>query len=136
MQAPIIFLYDFEIDNQSKPKELRKSKDESYTIKTNTHMPIEFALVIYYLDYKELEDEYFSYIGKDSLDVFVKAMNIIFSCNFSKTWNETNDMWWQRRHFATRFCYLCGEKYNYDMRNFIKVRDHCHYSRHYCGSAH
>ena len=84
MQAPIIFLYDFEIDNQSKPKELRKSKDESYTIKTNAHMPIEFALVIYYLDYKELEDEYFSYIGKDCLDVFVKAMNIIFSCNFSK----------------------------------------------------
>ena len=54
-----------ETDDQSKLKELRKNQGESYTVKTNEHMPIGFALAIYYLEDIEHENEYFCYIVKD-----------------------------------------------------------------------
>ena len=45
-----------EPDDQSKLKELRKNQGESYTVKTNEHMPIGFALAIYYLEDIEHEN--------------------------------------------------------------------------------
>ena len=33
-------------------------------------------------------------------------------------------------------CYLCGDKFNMSVRNFVKVKDHCHGTGKYWGSAH
>ena len=36
---------------------------------------------------------------------------------------------------AATVCCLCGEKFNWEDKNFRKVRNHCHYAGKYCRTA-
>ena len=69
-------------------KKLRKNNDELFTVKTGEHMPVGFALAIYYLEGIESVNKYFCYIGDDCLDVFVKMMDEILT-NFTTFPRET-----------------------------------------------
>ena len=73
LQPSFIVVYNFETmivdtDDQSKLEELRKNKDESFTVKTGKHAPIKLALTVHYLEGIG-QNKYFSYIGEDCLDV-------------------------------------------------------------------
>lgn len=75
LQLPITVAYDFEIiiDDQSKLEELRGKKDKSYTIKTDKHIPVGFALAIQYSeDIKCKKREYFCNRGRDFLLTLLK----------------------------------------------------------------
>lgn len=64
------WLWDNDCRNMISLKELRKNQDESYTVKTNEHMQIGFALAIYYLKDIEHENDYFCYIVKGCVVMF------------------------------------------------------------------
>lgn len=119
-------------------KKLRKNKDELFTVKTGEHMPVGFALAIYYLEGIESVNEYFCYIGDDCLDVFVKMMDEILT-KFTTFPRETmlamtNDK--KMKHSVAAVCYLYSEKYDQKYKNFKKASDHCRYTGKHRGAAH
>ena len=95
-------------------------------------MSIRFALAVYYLENMGCKYGYFCYIGEDCLDVSVKKMNEILT-NFEtflrkKMLAMTNDE--KMKHHAAAVCYLWTEKFNREDKNFVKVKDHSHYTGH------
>ena len=82
---PLTAVYNFEIRfvetvARSKLRELERTQINHLLWKpAGFHIPVEFALAIYYLEGMGRENEYFSYTGEDCLDVFVKNLDEILS---------------------------------------------------------
>lgn len=84
LQAPFIIVYEFETVFAEakwslKTGRFKTNKDESVTVKNLEYIPIGFALSIHYLEDMGCGNLYFSYIGEDCLDVFVKKLDKILS---------------------------------------------------------
>ena len=78
------------------------------------------------------------YRGEDSINKFMQQMlsevqycQKIISTKFKKPLNMTNE---EEHMFKTAVeCHICGQQYK---ETDIRVRDHCHITRQYRGSAH
>lgn len=78
----VTVVYDFQTifeklaETELKKRRIIGKKDQSFTVKTRTHVPTNFALIAYYS--KEAltnECEYFTYRGKDCKDAFADFAN-------------------------------------------------------------
>lgn len=49
---------------------------------------------------------------------------------------KINNIKKKREHRAETICYLCSEKFNWNVRSFYRVSDHCHYTRKYQSATH
>ena len=79
------------------------------------------------------------YRGKDSSKKFCqdlkKQARLIVDCEKKEMIKLTEEE--QYRHDTRKLCFLCKKTFFEDAKNnYIKVRDHCHYTGKYRGEAH
>ena len=122
-------------DTESLIKEMHNcdpNPQNSYTKKYQKHEPISFSYYIKCFDNSVYEPRLSTYTGKDAMDVFIKWLEedvkaianikpkeMIFTEEDKKRFNKSRE------------CWICREPLKDD-----KVRDHCHYTGRYRGSAH
>ena len=121
-----------------KPKKGRPPEERSYTEKYQKHTACSFGykVVCHY-------DQYYSgdvviYRGEDCIQKFMKCMfeevkncQSIIRDNFNKPLKMTNED--EKAFKKATHCHICEKKYRVDD---VPVRDHCHVTGKYRGSAH
>ena len=111
---------------------------KSSTTQVNKHKMCRYSLFTQCsLDEKKNVIDYFR--GKDCLKNFYqdlkKQVKLIVDYEKKEMVKLTSEE--QYRHDARKICFLCKKPFFEDAKNnYIKVRDHCHYTGKYRGTAH
>ena len=130
---PVYFIIYADMESLLEPiQNCAPNPTNSYTNKHEKHKPISFSYYIKCFDESVYESRLKTYTGIDAMEVFIKWIEedvkaialipnkeMVFTEQDRKNFTESTD------------CWLCGEPLNND-----KVRDHCHYTGKYRGSAH
>ena len=117
------------------------SDQQSYTEKYQRHTACSFGYkVVYHYD-KKYSKDIVIYRGSDPISKFMKCMfeelnncQKIMRENFNKPLQMTNRD--EKAFKKATHCHICGRKYKPDDEENIPVRDHCHITGKYRGSAH
>ena len=121
-----------------KPKKGRPPEERSYTEKYQKHTACSFGYkVVCHYDEKYSGDVVI-YRGEDCIQRFIKCMfeevkncQSIIRDNFNKPLKMTNED--EESFQKATHCHICEKKYRVDD---VPVRDHCHITGKYRGSAH
>ena len=121
-----------------KPKKGRPPEERSYTEKYQKHTACSFGYkVVCHYD-KEYSGDVVIYRGEDCIQKFMKCMfeevkncQSIIRDNFNKPLKMTNED--EKSFQKATHCHICEKKYRVDD---VPVRDHCHVTGKYRGSAH
>ena len=121
-----------------KPKKGRPPEERSYTEKYQKHMACSFGYkVVCYYD-KKYSGDVVIYRGEDCIQKFMKCMfeevkncQSIIRDNFNKPLKMTKKD--EKAFKMATHCHICEKKYRVDD---VPVRDHCHVTGKYRGSAH
>ena len=121
-----------------KPKKGRPPEERSYTEKYQKHTACSFGYkVVCHYDEKYSEDVVI-YRGEDCIQKFMKCMfeevkncQSIIRDNFNKPLKMTKKD--EKAFTKAKRCHICEKKYTDDD---VPVRDHCHVTGKYRGSAH
>ena len=121
-----------------KPKKGRLPEERSYTEKYQRHTACSFGYKMVCHYDKSYSGDYFIYRGKDCIQRFIKCMfeevkncQSIIRDNFNKPLKMTNED--EKSFKMATHCHICEKKYRVDD---VPVRDHCHITGKYRGSAH
>ena len=112
--------------------------DKSSTTQLNKHIMCGYSLVTHCsFDKKNNANDY--YRGKDCLKKFCqdlkKQAKSIFDFEKKEMIKLIQEE--QYKHDSRKYCFLCKKTFFEDAKNnYIKKRDHCHYTGKYRGSAH
>ena len=142
---PFMLYADFEcilkpVDERNRDKMNRmntKRKGKApYTEKINTHVPSGWCVHSTFA-YGDVPDPLKMYRGKDCVEKFVEyieeEVKRLYETFPQQPMIKITDVL-KREHEAAEKCHICLKEFN-DLRN-RKVRDHCHYTGLYCGTAH
>ena len=144
-KAPFMLHADFEsilkpVDEQYRDRMItmkteRKGK-APYTEKINTHVPSGWCVHSTFA-YGDVSDLLRLYRGKDCVEKFVEyieeEVKRLYKTFPRQPMTRLTDVL-KREHEAAEKCHICLKEFN-DPRN-RKVRDHCHYTGLYRGTAH
>ena len=137
LPAPFGIYADLECTTE-KISGCQPSDRKSYTEKYQKHTACSFGYkVVCYYDEKYSGDVVI-YRGEDCIQKFMKCMfEEVKNCqkimreNFNKPLKMTNED--EESFQKATHCHICEKKYRVDD---VPVRDHCHITGKYCGSAH
>ena len=137
LPVPFGIYADFECTTE-KISSCQPSDKKSYTEKYQKHTACSFGYkVVCHYD-KSYSGDYFIYRGKDCIQRFIKCMfeevkncQSIIRDNFNKPLKMTNKD--EKAFKMATHCHICEKKYRVDD---VPVRDHCHVTGKYRGSAH
>ena len=131
LKAPFVIYADFEcLTTRTGSVSTKELKTDKY----QHHRPCGF--MIHVVNSIDGSSEPFLYRGEDCMDVFVKKMievkdSIMNKMKENKEIIMRADDW---RDFKTaKNCFICGKDFKEDDK---KVRDHCHFTGKYRGTAH
>ena len=137
LPVPFGIYADFECTTE-KISGCQPSDRKSYTQQYQKHTACSFGYkVVCHYD-KSYSGDYVIYRGKDCIQKFIKCMfeevkncQSIIRDNFNKPLKMTNED--EKSFKMATHCYICEKKYRVDD---VPVRDHCHVTGKYRGSAH
>ena len=137
LPVPFGIYADFECTTE-KISGCQPSDKKSYTEKYQKHTACSFGYkVVCHYD-KSYSGDYFIYRGKDCIQRFIKYMfeevkncQSIIRDNFNKPLKMNNED--EKSFQEATHCHICEKKYRVDD---VPVRDHCHVTGKYRGSAH
>ena len=137
LPVPFSIYADFECITE-KVSTCQQSDKKSYTEKYQKHTACSFGYkVVCYYDQKYSGDVVI-YRGEDCIEKFMKCMfeqvkncQKIIRDNFNKPLKMTNED--EESFNEATHCHICEKKYKVDD---VPVRDHCHITGEYRGSAH
>ena len=146
LPVPFCIYADFEC-NTEKISGCQPSNSKSYTHKYQKHTACSFGykVVCHYdnlgsqgPDHKKYSGDVVIYRGEDCIEKFMKCMfeevknwQKIIRDNFNKPLKMTNED--EESFQKATHCHICEKKYKVDD---VPVRDHCHITGKYRGSAH
>ena len=142
LKVPFIIYADLECLLQ-KINTCQNNPDKSYTEKKATHRPSGYSLVTC-CSFDKSKNERKYYRGEDCMKMFCKdlkeqAMKII---NYEKKeMIQLNDEE-KETHENQKICYICEQEFcanknnEKEFRKMRNIRDHCHYTGKYRGTAH
>ena len=112
----------------------------SFTTKVGEYIPSGFS-VSTILSFKSRENKHDVYRGKDCMKKFCESLreHATKIINFKKNKTKSLAKEQQESYENAKICYICKEKFEnkyFKDEKYRKVRDHCHYTREYRGSAH
>ena len=140
LPVPFVIYADFESIIE-KISTCQPSDVKSYTDKYQKHTTCSFGYkVVCHYDKKYSKDVVI-YRGEDAINKFMKCMFREVKCcqtvikeNFNKPLQMTRDD--EINFKKATHCHICEKKYNPCEKENIPVRDHCHVTGKYRGSAH
>ena len=138
-KAPFIIYADLECIIE-KIDECKNNPEHSSTTKVSTHIPSGFSMSTL-SSFRSIENKHDVYRGRDCMKKFCEylrehAMKILISKR-KKMKLLTKEQ--QESYEDAKICYICKEKFENKYlkdKKYRKVRDHCHYTREYRGTAH
>ena len=140
LPVPFAIYADFE-SIVEKISSCKPSDKKSYTEKYQKHTPCSFGYkVVCHYDKKYSKDVVI-YRGEDCIDKFMKCMfeevencQKIIKKDFNKPLQMTKED--EEAFRKATHCHICEKKYKKDDLENMPVRDHCHVTGKYRGSAH
>ena len=113
------------------------NSNESSTTKINKHTPSDYSIFTS-CSFDELKNKLNYYRGKDCMKTFCKdlrehATKII---NYEKKKMVPLTTKDETCYNKQKICYICKKEFNNNDKKQQKVRDHCHYTGKYRGTAH
>ena len=109
----------------------------SYTSKVTKHLPSGWCIYSKFT-YGEVKDPLRLYRGKDCLEKFCdyirQEANRLYHIFPKKPMDPLPPKQWKKYNKASR-CHICFKQFG-DSKKGPKVRDHCHYTGRYRGTAH
>lgn len=136
LKVPFVVFADFE-SILTPISTCEPNPEHSYTYQTSRHEAYSCA---YYIkcSYNEEKSKFMQYRGKDAVQIFLNRLEADLKEIYNKYLNIVIPMKPLTPEQDVEFmnssaCYICKRKYN---DNDVKVRDHCHLTGNYRGSAH
>ena len=137
LPVPFAIYADFECITENISR-CQPSKDKSYTEKYQKHTACSFGYKVLCHYDKKYSRDVVIYRGQDCIHKFLKCMfeevqncQKIMTENFNKPLQMTKDD--EESFRKATHCHICEKKYKVDD---LPVRDHCHVTGKYRGSAH
>ena len=140
LPVPFSIYADFECTTE-KISGCQPSDKKSYTEKYQKHTACSFGYkVVCHYD-EEYSGDVVIYRGEDCIEKFMKCMfeevkncQTIIRDNFNKPLKMTEED--EKAFEEATHCHICEKKYKVDDVDDVPVRDHCHITGKYRGSAH
>ena len=118
----------------------QNNPENSSTIKVSEHIPAGF-LMSTISSFKSIKNKLDVYRGKVCIKNFCESFreHAMKTINFKKKKMKLLTKEQQRSYKNAKICYICKEKFESKLfkdKKYCKVRDHCHYTGKYRGTAH
>ena len=115
----------------------QNNPSESSTTEINKHTPLGYSLFTH-CSFDKSKSKLDHYRGKDCMKMFCKDFREhatkIINCEKKKMAPLTTKV--KLHHNEQEICYICEKEFDKNDKKHYKVRDHCHYTGKYRGTAH
>ena len=136
MKLPFVIYADLEclLENMST---CINNPNESSTTKIDKHTPLGYSIFTH-CSFDKSKNKLNYYRGKDCMKKFSKDLREHVSkiTNYEKKKMIPLTAEEKIYHNKQKICYMCKKEFNNNEKKNYKVRDHCHYTGKYRGTAH
>ena len=136
MKLPFVIYADLEY-LLKKVSTCINNPNESSTTKINKHTPLGYSIFTH-CSFDESKTKLNYYRGKDCMKKFSKDLREHVSKIINYEKKKMIPLTTEEKicHNKQKICYICKKEFNNNDKKNYKVRDHCHYTGKYRGTAH